>query len=67
MMGWPKDNTTLIKKLAASDLTGKVSEVKLLGNDKLNFQQSAEGLKIQLPEQIPGKNAFVIKIEGAIV
>jgi alpha-L-fucosidase len=67
MMGWPKDNSTLIKKLAASDLAGKVSGVKMLGNDKLSFTQTAEGLKIQLPEQTTGKNAFVLKIEGAIV
>ena len=66
MMGWPKDNSALIKKLAASDLTGKVSEVKLLGNDKLSFEQTAAGLKVNLPEQAPGKNAFVLKIEGAI-
>ncbi|WP_183580393.1 alpha-L-fucosidase [Mucilaginibacter sp. X5P1] len=66
MMGWPKDNSALIKKLAASDLTGKVSEVKLLGNDKLSFEQTAAGLKVKLPEQSPGKNAFVLKIEGAI-
>lgn len=55
MLGWPSNNNTLIKKLASSDLTGKVSEVKLPGNDKLSFQQSAEGLKIQLPEQMSGK------------
>lgn len=66
MMGWPKDNSALIKKLAASDLTGKVSEVKLLGNDKLSFEQTATGLKVKLPEQAPGKDAFVLKIEGVI-
>lgn len=41
MLGWPSNNNTLIKKLASGDLTGKVSEVKLPGNDKLSFQQSA--------------------------
>ncbi len=66
MMGWPKDNSILIKKLAASALTGHVSEVKLLGNDKLSFEQTAAGLKVKLPEQAPGKDAFALKIEGAI-
>jgi alpha-L-fucosidase len=67
MMGWPKDNGALVKKLASGGIAGKVSGVKLLGNDKLSFHQTTEGLKIQLPEQPPGKNAFVLKIEGAMV
>lgn len=66
MLGWPPRNEALIKKLATGDQTGKVSQVSLLGNDKLNFQQTAEGLKVKLPEQAPGKEAFVLKIEGAI-
>jgi alpha-L-fucosidase len=67
MLGWPEDKTALVKTLAANDQAGKVSRVSLLGNDGLNFQQTAEGLKVQLPEQPPCKNAFVLKIEGAIV
>jgi len=67
MLGWPANKTALIKTLAANDQAGKVSQVSLLGNDKLTFQQTAEGLKVQLPEQAPCKNAFVLKIEGAIV
>jgi alpha-L-fucosidase len=66
MLGWPEGNEALIKKLAASDQAGKVSQVSLLGNDKLNFQQTAAGLKVQLPQQALGKHAFVLKIEGVI-
>lgn len=67
MLGWPAGDEALIKKLAAvGDQVGKVSQVSLLGNDKLSFQQTAEGLKVKLPEQAPGKDAFVLKIEGAI-
>lgn len=67
MLGWPADKVALIKTLAANDKVGKVSQVSLLGNDRLNFQQTPEGLKVQLPEQPPCKEAFVLKIEGAIV
>jgi alpha-L-fucosidase len=67
MLGWPADKVALIKTLAANDQAGKVVRVSLLGNDRLNFQQTSEGLKVQLPEQPPCKNAFVLKIEGAIV
>jgi alpha-L-fucosidase len=67
MLGWPADKTALVKTLAADDQVGKVSRVSLLGNDSLTFQQTSEGLKVQLPEQPPCKNAFVLKIEGAMV
>ncbi len=66
MLGWPAEKDAFIKKLAASNQIGKVSQVSLFGNDKLSFQQTREGLKIQLPEQPPCKDAFVLKIEGAI-
>jgi alpha-L-fucosidase len=66
MLGWPTDKTAMIKKLSASG--GKVESVSLLGNyDKLHFQQSNEGLKIQLSDQAPCKDAFVLKIEGAVI
>ncbi|WP_298733415.1 alpha-L-fucosidase [uncultured Chitinophaga sp.] len=67
MLGWPADKTAVIKTLAVNNQVGKVAQVSLLGNDKLNFQQTAEGLKVQLPEEPPCKKAFVLKIEGAIV
>ncbi|SEV96149.1 alpha-L-fucosidase [Chitinophaga sp. YR573] len=67
MLGWPADKVALVKTLAANDQMGKISQVSMLGNDKLNFQQTSEGLKVQLPQQPPCKEAFVLKIEGAIV
>ncbi|WP_436484721.1 alpha-L-fucosidase [Chitinophaga sp. ARDCPP14] len=66
MLGWPADKTALVKTLANGQV-GKVSQVSLLGNDRLSFEQTSEGLKVQLPEQPPCKEAFVLKIEGAIV
>jgi len=66
MLGWPANNTVTVKSLAANDQQGKVSKVSLLGNDSLNFQQTSEGLKVQLPEQPPRNEAVVLKIEGAI-
>lgn len=67
MLGWPAGKVALIKTLAANDQLGKIGRVSLLGNDRLDFQQTSEGLKVQLPEQPPCKEAFVLKIEGAIV
>ncbi|ASU34566.1 alpha-L-fucosidase [Mucilaginibacter xinganensis] len=67
MLGWPANRTTLIKKLAADAGVGKIEVVSLLGqNGKLEFEQSREGLKLQLPEVPPCKTAFVFRIEGAI-
>ncbi|MBB6110489.1 alpha-L-fucosidase [Mucilaginibacter lappiensis] len=69
-MGWPGEKGSLIKSLATSSpqLKGKkITGVSILGyNDKLNWQQNADGLKVQMPAQQPGKNALVFKIEGAV-
>jgi len=35
-------------------------------NDKLNWQQNADGLKVQMPAQQPNNNAVVFKIDGAV-
>lgn len=40
---------------------------RLLGAPgNLTFSQSADGLKVNLADQVPGKIAHVLKIEGAI-
>ena len=68
-MGWPGEKGSTIKSLATTSpqLGGqKITNVSLLGyQGKLNWQQTAEGLKIQTPAQQPQKNAIVFKIEGA--
>ncbi|WP_439697874.1 alpha-L-fucosidase [Mucilaginibacter sp. AW1-7] len=66
MFGWPTGNEALIKKLATGIEAGKVSRVSLLGNDTLSFEQTSAGLKVKLPGQAPGKDAFVLKIEGVV-
>ncbi|HMI01405.1 MAG TPA: alpha-L-fucosidase [Pedobacter sp.] len=66
LLGWPEDQKAFIRTLTTA--SGKVEKVSLLGNRKaLVFQQTNEGIKIDLPEQVPGKSAFVLKIEGNIV
>lgn len=66
MLGWPTGNTALVKKLAKGNEAGNISSVSLLGKGKLSFEQTEAGLKVKLPEQAPGKDAFVLKIEGAV-
>lgn len=64
LLGWPDDRSTLIRSLAGK---GKVTAVRLLGHDQaLAYSQDGTGLRVTLPEQAPGKNAYVLKIEGAI-
>ncbi|RKR85104.1 alpha-L-fucosidase [Mucilaginibacter gracilis] len=68
MLGWPADQGALLKKLGATNGIGKINKVNLLGyHDQLVFQQTEAGLKVELPGQAPGKDAFVLKIEGAII
>ncbi len=67
MLGWPAGKTISVKSLPTNQQAGQVSQVSLLGSGRLDFQQTSEGLKVQLPDQPPCKEAFVLKIEGAIV
>lgn len=65
LLGWPEGNKSLIKSLGAG--VGKVNQVSLLGHKgKVVFEQNGEGLKVTLPTEQPCKDAFVLKIEGAI-
>jgi alpha-L-fucosidase len=69
-LGWPGEKGFTIKSLASVSpyLAGKkISNISMLGyNDKLTWQQTAEGLKIQTPAQKPADIAAVFKIEGAV-
>lgn len=67
MLGWPSGKEALVKKLTLNNV-GKIEKVSLLGHsDQLEFNQSENGLKIQLPETATGPIASVFKIQGAIV
>jgi alpha-L-fucosidase len=69
-LGWPGEQGSLIKSLGLSSaqLNGrKVTDVSLLGYpDKLEWVQTADGLKVKMPAQQPCKNAVVLKISGVI-
>ncbi len=67
LLAWPADKTAVIKTLNNGNV-GKVEKVSLLGYPRpLEFVQTIDGLNVNLPEQAPGKNAFVLKIEGAMI
>lgn len=62
---WPKDGQLLIKSLAtgSADYPGVIGEVQLLGHkSKVEWQRTADGLKIQLAGQQPSPSAFTFKI-----
>lgn len=66
LLGWPEDRKAVIKTLNSG--LSKVEKVSLLGHQgAISFQQTIDGLVLDLPEQAPGKSAFVMKIEGNIV
>jgi alpha-L-fucosidase len=61
LLGWPGNKNLLIKSVGEG--TGKVHRVSLLGsNASIAFEQSANGLRVTLPDQPPCKDAFVLKI-----
>jgi alpha-L-fucosidase len=64
-MAWPSGSKTLIHSLGTDALGAgkKIESVGLLGSSaKLQFQQQAAGLRIDLPPQAPGKYAYVFQI-----
>ncbi|WP_214226141.1 alpha-L-fucosidase [Pedobacter sp. B4-66] len=66
LLGWPEDRKVLIRSLNTT--AGKVEKISLLGHQgAIAFKQNTEGLTIDLPQQAPGKNAFVLKINGNVV
>jgi len=63
-LGWPADGKVTIHSLGSGALgAGKeIQEVTLLGSDaKLEWQQQADGLHIQLLPHAPGKYAYVYR------
>lgn len=66
-LAWPSNREALIHSLPSGEAgEEKVESVQLLGSDSpLSFQQSSEGLRINLPEQAPGKFAYVYRIRFA--
>ncbi len=66
IMGWPEDRKVVITSLASgkSLRQGPIHKVSLLGgNDSLKFEQTNQGLVIQLPENKPALSyANVLKI-----
>jgi alpha-L-fucosidase len=63
LMAWPTDGKAVIRSLAAG--AGDIADVKLLGSsEKLNWQQTGEGLVITLPDKRPCDFAYGLKISG---
>ena len=63
-LGWPSKPETVIHSIT-TPVAGErsVESVELVGSDeKLQFKQQDDGLRIQLPERNPGKYAYVYKI-----
>jgi alpha-L-fucosidase len=67
-LGWPSNKEAVIHSLAKSIGGQTISSMALVGSDaKLNFEQRADGLHIQVPEQTSSKYAYTFRIrfEGA--
>lgn len=67
MLGWPTGGTALIKSLGKDNEVGDIQKVSLLGGGTSSFSQRSSGLLIELPEKLNLREAFVFKIEGAII
>jgi len=70
VLGRPSEPRVQIASLATTSpqLAGrKVADVSLLGQGgKLAWSQTAEGLVVKLPEQLPSEHAIALKIAGVV-
>jgi len=63
-LGWPADGKLVVRSLAAP--AGKINTVRLLGyQKKVDWQQTAEGLVVTLPEQKVSEYTCAIRITGS--
>jgi alpha-L-fucosidase len=67
-LGWPEDRTITIRSLAkpaGSDIN-RIEQISLLGYDgKVEWQQTADGLTVMLPEQKVSEYTAALKITGS--
>ena len=62
-LGWPTNREAVIRSLAQTVGSERVRSVVLMGSEaKLQFDQRAEGLHVQLPAQAPAKYAYALRI-----
>jgi alpha-L-fucosidase len=62
-LAWPASGEAVIRSLATTAGSEAVRDVLLLGGDrKMQFEQRADGLHVQLPEQPPGRYAYVLRV-----
>ncbi len=65
VMTWPTDGVVITSLAAGKAPAGKIEKVELLGHaGKLEFTQSADGLKVNFPADKPCDYAYVLKITG---
>jgi alpha-L-fucosidase len=67
-LGWPEDGKLVIRSLAKPEASGvnRIRRVTLLGyHGKLNWQQTAEGLLVNLPGQKVSEYTAALKIIGS--
>lgn len=64
--GKPPASEVVIASLALGQApAGKITSVTMLGSPQpLRFSQDSNGLKVKLPEALPGESAYTLKITG---
>jgi alpha-L-fucosidase len=63
-LGWPSGGQAVVRSLGSSAMNGQtIGSVVLLGPEaQVAFEQQADGLRIQLPAEAPGKYAYAFRI-----
>jgi alpha-L-fucosidase len=65
-LGWPAGGVARIRSFGTDTPGGrqKIRSVVLLGSeDRIEWQQQSDGLKVQLPRQLPSSYAYALRIQ----
>jgi len=65
-MAWPKEGKLLVRSLAKNvGAKGRIQAVSLVGHDgRLQFEQTKNGLVVELPGKRPCRHAWALRITG---
>lgn len=62
---WPRSELIITSLADTAPVEGKIESVALLGSkDSVSFSRDEQGLHLKLPDQAPGRYAYVFKITG---
>jgi hypothetical protein len=64
-LAWPADGDRIcISSLGTAKYADEITDIRLLGSSgELQWERTPEGLEVELPDERPSGEAFVLRVE----